>query len=33
MAREREDYYLQVKAKMMAPFDQPFVQLRKNPPA
>ena len=31
MAREREDYCLQVKAKMMAPFDPPFVELRKNP--
>ena len=33
MAREREDYCLQVKAKMMAPFDPPFVELRKNPQA
>jgi hypothetical protein len=33
MAREREDYYLQVKAKMMAPFDPPFVELGKNPQA
>ena len=28
-----EDYCLQVKAKMMAPFDPPFVELRKNPQA
>jgi hypothetical protein len=33
MAREREDYYSQVKAKMLAPVDPAFVQLRKNPPA
>jgi hypothetical protein len=33
MARERQDYYLQVRAKMMAPIDPPFVQPRKNSPA
>jgi hypothetical protein len=35
IAREREDYYLQVKAKMQAPVDPnpALVHLRKNPPA
>jgi hypothetical protein len=35
MAREREDYYLQVKAKMLAPIDPNPVPVRpkQNPPA
>ena len=35
IAREREDYYLQVKAKMLAPVDPnpALVHPRKNPPA
>ncbi len=33
MTREREDYYFQIKTKMLAPVDPAFVQLRKNPPA
>ena len=35
IAREREDYYLQVKAKMLAPIDPnpALVNSRKNPPA
>jgi hypothetical protein len=31
MAREREDYYLQVKARMMTPTA--FISPKKNPPA
>jgi hypothetical protein len=35
IAREREDYYLQVKAKMLAPVDPnpALVHSRKRPPA
>ena len=35
IAREREDYYLQVNAKMLAPVDPnpALVHPRKNPPA
>ena len=35
IAREREDYYLHVKAKMLAPVDPnpALVHPRKNPPA
>jgi hypothetical protein len=33
MTRKREDYYFQIKTKMLAPVDPAFVQLRKNPPA
>ena len=32
MAREREDYYLQMKAKMLAPVDPAFVPTKENPP-
>jgi hypothetical protein len=31
MAREREDYYLQMKARMTTP--NAFISLKKNPPA
>jgi hypothetical protein len=34
MAREREDYYLQMKAKMLAPVDpDPALHPKKSPPA
>jgi len=33
MAREREDYYLQVKARMLAPIDPQPVRPKQNPPA
>jgi hypothetical protein len=33
MAREREDYYLQVKAKMLALVDPASIHLTKNSPA
>ena len=33
MAREREDYYLQVKARMLAPIDPNPVRPKQTPPA
>ena len=33
MAREREDYYLQVKARMLAPIDPNPARPKQNPPA
>ena len=33
MAREREDYYLQMKARMTTTTPDAFISLKKNPPA